>query len=283
MEFGKYGIWTTYFQIGEGRAHEAASLLEELGFGTIWVGMSPRIRDLRPLLEGSEKIVVASSIANIWVYESEPGALAAEYEELERDFPGRVLAGIGVGHPEATTDYSKPLSSMRRFLDGIDAAPEDVPVERRALAALGPKMVDLSAERSLGALPYFSPVAHTKFARERLGPGPFLAPEVACVVDPDPDSGRAKARDYAQLYLRLSNYTNNLRRLGYGDEDLGDGGSDALIDAVIPHGTAEDIARAGQEHMDAGADHIAFQTVGVDGMPEEAWRALAEVLFQQGG
>jgi probable F420-dependent oxidoreductase len=220
--------------------------------------------------------VVATGILNVW--QSEPDRVAEDFAGLEADFPGRVLLGIGIGHPEATSQYQKPLSAMRSCLDGLDAAPEPVPRERRCLAALGPKMLDLCAERSLGAHSYFVPPAHTRAARERFGPEPLLAPELACVLDQDAESARSTGRDYAQLYLGLSNYTRNLLNHGFSDEDIAGGGSDRLIDAIVPHGSAEELAGAAREHRDAGADHVCLQTVGVTGVPRAQWQALAQAL-----
>jgi probable F420-dependent oxidoreductase len=167
---------------------------------------------------------------------------------------------------------------MREFLDGLDAAEPPVPRDERCLAALGPKMLDLSAERSLGALSYFVPVEHTRFARQRLGAGEVLATELACVLDTDGERARAKARRYARMYLGLRNYTSNLRRFGFTDEDIAGEGSDRLIDAIVPQGTADEIAAVAREHLDAGADHVCLQPVGVSGMPREEWTALASAL-----
>ena len=168
--------------------------------------------------------------------------MAAGHAELREAFGDRFLLGIGIGHPEATGEYKKPLAKLREFFDGLDAADPPVPREERVAAALGPKMLDLAAERSLGTHPYFTPVEHTRVARERVGPDALVAPEVAVVVDPDPGSARETARAYAASYLRLTNYVSNLLRLGYTDRDIADGGSDRLIDAVIPHGSPEAIA-----------------------------------------
>jgi probable F420-dependent oxidoreductase len=276
MELGRFGIWTTYRAIGEENAGEAAKLVEDLGYGAFWLGGSPRLPAVRPLLEATESLVVATGIVNVWQYE--PAVLAVEHAELTRDFPDRLLLGIGIGHPEATSDYSKPLSTMRDFFDGLDRADPPVPKDERCAAALGPKMLDLSAERSRGAHPYFTPVAHTRFARERVGGGPLIAPELACVLDANLDRARATARTYAAVYLSLSNYTGNLRKLGFTDEDIAGGGSDRLIDEVIPHGTPEEIAAAAGEHLAAGADQVCLQAVGVKGIPRQEWTALASAL-----
>lgn len=193
MDLGRIGIWTSYGRIGEQNAGEAARLVEKLDYGVFWLGGSPRLPSVRPLLEATESLVVATGIVNVWAYD--PAQLAAEYATLARDFPERLLVGIGIGHPEATSDYSRPLSAMRAFLDGLDRADPPLPRDRRCLAALAPKMLALSAERSLGAIPYFVPAAHTSFARAQLGAGPLLAPEVAFVLDGDTDSARGKARE----------------------------------------------------------------------------------------
>jgi probable F420-dependent oxidoreductase len=277
LQLSEFGIWTTFRALGEENAGEAAAVAESLGFGALWLGGSPRLPSIRPLLAATERIVTATGIVNVWQYE--PVELAAEHAELTREYPGRLLLGIGIGHPEATGEYTKPLTKMRRFFDGLDAAPEPVPRPERCAAALGPKMLDLSAERSLGTHPYFTPVEHTRFARERVGGAALVAPELACVLDTDTDRARTTAREYAKVYLGLRNYTGNLLKFGFTEDDLADGGSDRLIDAIVPHGSAEDIAAAVQEHLGAGADHVCLQTVGVRGVPREEWTALAGALI----
>jgi probable F420-dependent oxidoreductase len=276
MELGRFGVWTSYRTIGEENAGEAAALVAELGFGTFWLGGSPRLADTRALLQGADAIVVATGIVNVWTYD--PAELARDYAELRPRFGDRLLVGIGIGHPEATSDYTRPLTTMRAFLDEIDAAPAPIAPERRCLAALGPKMLDLCRERSRGTLTYFVPPQHTGAARARLGDGPLLATELACVLDTDADAARAAARHYAKLYLGLRNYTDNLLRYGFTEQDLADGGSDGLIDTIVPHGTAEEIAAAAQAHLDSGADHVCLQPVGVGGVPRAQWSALASAL-----
>jgi probable F420-dependent oxidoreductase len=276
MDVGRFGVWTTYHAIGEENAGEAAALAQELGFGTFWLGGSPRLPATRPLLEAADAIAVGTGIVNVWAYD--PAQLAREYAELSPEFADRLLVGIGIGHPEATSDYTRPLKSMRAFLDGIDAAPEPIPPERRCLAALGPKMLDLCRERSRGTLTYFVPAEHTRAARARLGADALVATELACVLDTDAESARATARRYAQMYLGLRNYTSNLLRYGFTEEDVAGGGSDRLIDAIVPHGTADDIAVAARQHLDAGADHVCFQPVGTRGVPRAEWGALAAAL-----
>src|ERR1700759_872375 len=201
MDFGEWGVWTSFRQIGEDNAGDAAAAAEGAGFPSFWLGGSPRLAQVRRPLEGSQKLLIGTSIVNIWGYD--PADLAREYHELEADFPGRVCVGIGVGHPEATSDYKRPLTAMETFLDGIDEASEPIPTDRRILAALAPKMLATSARRSLGTIPYFTSVDHTRWAREQVGPDKVLIPELACFVDEDVERARATARDYASLYLGL--------------------------------------------------------------------------------
>ncbi len=263
MELTKFGLWIGR-SVDEAQYGEAARLAQELGFGALWLGGSPRLPKLRAMLEATDGIVIATGIVNIWAYD--PSALADEFAALEADFPGRVLLGIGIGHPEATQEYEKPLTKTRRFLDGIAESEHPVPRERMALAALGPKMLDLSFERTLGAHPYFTPPAHTQVRarapgqrrarRARAGGGDRQRRRGA---------GLEKARGYADMYLNLSNYTNNLKRFGYTDEAIADGGSKALIDDLVPQGSGEQVAAVVHAHLDAGADHVCVQTVGTIG------------------
>lgn len=276
MDFGEYGAWTSYRAIGAEKASAAAAAAEAAGLDTFWLGGSPRLAEVRGLLEGSEKLTIATSVVNIWAYD--PADLAREYTELEADFPGRVCVGIGVGHPEATSDYKRPLTALEGFLDGVDAAAESIPVERRILAALGPKMLAMSARRSLGTIPYFSSVDHTRACRAAVGPEALVIPEVAYVLDEDVERARATARRYAKVYLGLRNYTNALLQHGFERADIEDGGTDRLIDHVIPHGTAAEVAAAVRAHREAGADHVALQALGADGVPGEEWAALVAAL-----
>jgi probable F420-dependent oxidoreductase len=273
MDIGDIGIWTSYRPFGNERAGEAARLAEALGYGAWWVGGSPRVPDVRPILEATSTLVAATGILNVW--SNDPGDTAVAAGVLRADFPGRFMLGVGIGHPEATSNYRRPLKTMREFLDGLDASPSPPPVDERCLAALGPKMLDLAGERTAGTHPYFTTVDHTRFARARLGPGKLVAPELACVVDPDPVRSAAVARNYAKLYLGLRNYTKNLLEFGFTEADLVDGGSDRLINAVIPQGSAEQIAEVVRAHLDAGADHVCLQPLGEEGIPRKSWAALA--------
>jgi probable F420-dependent oxidoreductase len=273
MRLGGIGIWQRRQDVGV----DAAKEIEALGYSALWLGASPAAAEARPFLEQTGTLVVATGILNVW--EHEPGAVAAEQAELAAAFPERFLLGIGVGHPEAISAYEKPLAKMGAFFDGLDGAEAPVPRDQRVAAALGPKMLALAAERSLGAIPYFVTAEHTRYAREQMGPGALLAPEVAVVVQPDAEPARAMARDYAALYLGASNYVRNLKRLGFGERDIADGGSDELIDAVIPHGSPEAIAEAVNAHFDAGADHVCVQPIGRDYPPLDDYRSLARALI----
>jgi probable F420-dependent oxidoreductase len=270
VDLGKIGVWRRH-QPGPG----IVPVLEELGYGTFWLGSSPSLTDARAYLDASEQIVIATGILNIWQHD--PAEVAQQHAELTGKYPGSFLLGVGVGHPEATSDYTRPLTAMRRFFDGLDAG--GVPREERIAAALGPKMLDFAAERSLGTHPYFTTPDHTRFARERVGPDALVAPELAVVVETDAERAREDARAYAATYLGLTNYTSNLLRFGFTEADIADGGSDRLIDAVIPHGSAEAIAESVQAHFDAGADHVCLQPLGHGPAPIEDYQALARALI----
>jgi probable F420-dependent oxidoreductase len=272
MELGKIGVWRRHLE-GLGGVAE----IEALGFGTLWVGGSPTLDQVRQFLEQSSALTVATGILNVWQHE--PADVAAQRAELARAFPGRFLLGIGVGHPEATAEYQSPLAKMGAFFDGLDAAAEPVPADERVAAALGPRMLDLAARRSLGTHTYFVTPEHTRFAREQVGHGALVAPELAVVVEPDDETARAAAREYAALYLARTNYASNLLRFGFTEADVADGGSDRLIDAVVPHGSADAIAEAVRAHLDAGADHVALQPLGHGGAPVADYEALARALL----
>jgi probable F420-dependent oxidoreductase len=276
MDLTTVGVWASRRRLGGEDAAEAARVAEELGYGAFWLGGSPALPMVRPLLQATSRIVVATGIVNVWEYE--PAQLAAEHAELTRDFPGRLLLGIGISHPSSNAGYARPLATMRAFLDGLDAAPAPVPHDELCIAALAPKMLALSAERSRGTHPYFVPAEHARVARAAVGPDALVAPEVACVIDADPERARATARQFARTYLRLPNYASNLERLGYTADDLDGEGSDRVIDAVVPHGTVAEVAAALRAHLDAGADHVCVQVLGEEGVPRAGWTALAAEL-----
>ncbi|WP_300612667.1 TIGR03620 family F420-dependent LLM class oxidoreductase [Trebonia sp.] len=237
--------------------------IEEAGFGSVWVpgvNAPENLAALEPLLSASSRLVAGTGIASVWTWS--PAELAAGADRLATAYPGRFVLGLGVSHAPAVERtgqaYVRPLAKMAQFLDELP--PLRAPL---VLAALGPKMLELSRDRALGAHPYFTPPEHTAFARSVLGPEPLLVPELAVCLAAGAD-GRAAARAYAKYYLVLPNYTGNLRRFGFGDEDLADGGSDRLISAIVPSGPEAIRARV-REHFDAGADHVLLQPVGEAG------------------
>jgi len=274
IELGRIGIWRRRSELTPRLAKE----VEALGYGAIWIGASPPA-DLflaQELLDATTHLAVATGIVNMW---SAPAVdVAASYHRIAAAHPGRFLLGVGIGHPEATQEYRSPYDTIVDYLDVLDA--EGVPVEDRALAALGPKVLALAAERTAGAHPYLTTPEHTRYAREILGDGPLLAPEQKVVLDTDPVAARALGRPAVDRpYLHLRNYTGNLKRLGWTDADLADGGSDALIDALAVHGDAATVAAGVTAHLDAGADHVCIQLLtppGADPLPGLA--TLAEAL-----
>jgi probable F420-dependent oxidoreductase len=254
IELGRFGIWLQDYKWNP----ELAAEVEKLGYGAIWVGSSPSgdLRDVESLLEATERAVVATSIVNVW--KDDPATVSESFHRLAAHYPDRFLLGIGIGHPEHTQRYASPYQTLVDYLDALDKG--GVPIERRALAALGPKVLRLARDRTAGALPYLTTPKHTRQARELLGPDALLVPEHKVVVETDPQRARAIGRLRVQNpYLGLVNYTNNLRKFGYTDEDIDGGGSDRLIDALVLHGTPQTVAAGLREHFDAGADHVAIQ------------------------
>lgn len=271
IELGRYGIWRAAGQLSP----ELATEIEGLGYGTIWIGGSPSgdFALAESMLAVTSRIAVATGIVNMW---STPAAeAAASYHRIEARYPGRFLLGVGIGHPEATSDYRRPYATIVEYLDALDAA--GVPVASRALAALGPRVLKLAAERTAGAHPYLTTPEHTREARALIGAGVLLAPEHKVVVDADPERARSIGRPVVDTpYLKLRNYTSNLLRLGWSEDDIAGGGSDRLIDALVAHGDADAVAARLTEHLDAGADHVCAQVLNPDPLP--AMRDLAEAL-----
>jgi len=290
VDLGRVGIWSAVLRRGDAaQAAEAATELDELGYSALWIpggAGGDILGDCRRLLEASRHAVVAPGILNIWMHEATD--VATGHAALTHEHPGRFLLGLGVSHAPAVErsnqSYTRPFSKMADYLDELDAASPPVPHDEMVLAALGPKMLKLSAERTAGAHPYFVPPEHTAIARQALGAGPLLATEQMVVLDSDPESARAIARLNIARYLELPNYTNNLRALGYTDNDLSPPGSDRLVDAIVGWGDEAAIARRVQEHHDAGADHVCVQVLLPDpaAFPRAEWRALAPALIQGG-
>ncbi|HEU5158588.1 MAG TPA: LLM class F420-dependent oxidoreductase [Streptosporangiaceae bacterium] len=287
MDLGRVGIWDigmrTEQHVASGAAAEAAAELEELGYGAIWLGFSPGVRHAAPLLKATSRIVVATGILSIWDYE--PAEVAAQHAAVTAEYPERFLLGLGVSHQVIVQErYKRPLAAMHAFLDGLDQAATPVPASERVLAALGPRMLAASRERAAGAHPYMVTPEHTRHARQLLGPDRLLAPEVKVVIDPDPDRALATARNHVSMYTALPNYANNLRRLGFTDADLREGGSDELVSAVVAWQGPDAIRERVAAHQEAGADHVCVQVVTDDraGMPREGWRELAAILGLRG-
>lgn len=274
-QLGRIGLWIHF----SAATAPLATELERLGYGAIWLGGSPDgdLSMVEDLLASTENLTVATGIVNIW--KDDAKTVAAAHRRITAAYPNRFLLGVGVGHPEATTDYSHPYGNLVEYLDVLDD--EGIPKDERVLAALGPKVLRLSAERSAGAHPYLVPPEHTRQAREILGDGVLLAPEQKLVIESDPEKARAIGRPPVDKpYLGLTNYVSNLRRLGYSEADVASPGSDRLIDALVGHGDAATAAARVQEHLDSGADHVPIQLLtekGADPVPQLA--ALAEALL----
>jgi probable F420-dependent oxidoreductase len=287
MELTGIGIWSGELRYGDAdEVRDAAAELESLGYRALWI---PDVGGdvfgaLRTLLEPTSTIVAATGILNLWMHTATE--VGEGFAGLEADLPGRTLLGIGVSHSllidqSHPGQYEKPLQVTRRYLDELDASSPTVPADRRVLAALGPKMLELARDRAGGAHPYLVTPEHTEVARAALGEGPLLAPEQHVVLDTDAGRARAVAREGLSVYLQLPNYVNNWRRLGFGEDDFADGGSDRLIDHVVVWGDEATIADRVQAHFDAGADHVCVQAyTGAEqpGLPRAEWRALAPAL-----
>jgi probable F420-dependent oxidoreductase len=272
-QLGRFGIWRDERQVTPG----LAASIEELGFGALWLGSATGdLAAAEEFLAATTTLVVATGIVNMWQYE--PDQVAASFRRVEHRFPGRFLLGVGAGHPEVTQQYAQPYDTLSRYVDTLLA--DGVPAGSLVLAALGPKVLRLAAERTAGAHPYLVTPGYTRQARKILGPGPLLAPEQKVLVSPDPGQARAIGRSRVEHpYLGLANYTANLRRLGWTDADLSGGGSDALIDALVAHGSAAQVAARLTEHLDAGADHVSIQLLTPPGAgPDEGYRELAGAL-----
>ena len=271
IELGQIGIW----QRAADLTPELAAEVERLGYGSIWIGGSPGgdLAIVENLLDTTDRIAVATGIVNVW--RDDAGTIAAAYHRIAARHPDRFLLGVGIGHPEATQEYRQPYATLVSYLDRLDEA--GVPKDARALAALGPKVLELSAARSAGAHPYLTTPDHTRWARQLLGAGPLLAPEQKVVLDTNSERARAIARRaVANPYLRLTNYVGNLRRLGWTDADIADDGSDRLVDALVAQGDPASISSGVIAHLAAGADTVAVQALGGD--PLSTFRALADHL-----
>ena len=278
------GLWAHQLRYGDpGAIAEAAAELDELGYSALWVPDvgGDLFGSLEVLLGATKKATVATGILNLWMHTAEE--TAAAHARLTGAHGDRLLVGIGVSHEafinsQSPGRYQKPLTAMREYLDGLDAA--DVPLDpsKRVLAALGPKMLELARTRTAGAHPYNVTAEGTAVAREALGPDAVVATEMAVACATDPEEARQLGRQHLAVYLGLPNYTNHLRRLGFDDTDFSGGGSDRLVDDLVAWGDPAAIAARVQEHRDAGADHVCLQVLVADGFPSQQWRELAPAV-----
>lgn len=284
VDVGRIGIWTFsgLWPDDPGATGEAAAELEELGYRAVWLGAAAGKLELPArLLAATRRLAVATGIVNVWLEPAD--VVIPAYRRVAADHPGRFLLGLGAGHAtnvEPTGQrYERPYRKLVDYLDELDAATPPVPEDDRALAALGPRVLALAGGRTAGAHPYLTTPEHTRRAREVLGPGPLLAPEQKVVLQTDAGRAREVARSGASRYLRLPNYANNLRRLGFTDDDLASGGSDRLVDAIVAWGSADAIAERVRAHHDAGADHVCVQVLADPrSLGRDEWRELAPAL-----
>jgi probable F420-dependent oxidoreductase len=263
---GQFGVF------GLGATPEEAQEIERLGYGTVWVGGSPpaELSFVEPLLESTTALKVATGIVNIWSAAAKP--VAESFHRINSAYPGRFVLGVGVGHPEAEVQYRKPYDALVSYLDELDEY--GVPVNQRVLAALGPRVLRLSAERSAGAHPANATPEHAAQARAVIGPNALLAPVHNVVLTADAAEGRAIARAALDHYLSLTNYVSNWKRMGFTDADLTRPGSNKFVDAVFAHGTPDSVAKRLREYLSAGANHVA---VFVHGGPENVLPTLSEL------
>ncbi|MFJ8643419.1 TIGR03620 family F420-dependent LLM class oxidoreductase [Streptomyces sp. NPDC093610] len=284
--FGRVGIWSSALHgsrtddAGRRAIAEAVAELEELKYGTLWIGGSPSVEDAAAVVAATRTVTVATGILSIWDHTAEE--VAAGIAAIGAGSRGRFVLGLGVSHGPMVPQYSKPYSAMVGYLDALDAATPPVGPESRVLAALGPKMLKLATGRALGAHPYLVTAEHTAEARAALGPDALLAPELSVVLDTDTDRARTTARNMLAMYLQLPNYTDNLLRLGFSESDFDGGGSTRLLDALFALGDAGRVKARTQEYLDAGADHVALQVLtaeeGGGGLPRAEWRELAKAF-----
>ena len=285
MRLSGTGIWSGQMRYGDAATiADAAAELDELGFDAIWIPDvgGDVLGAVETLLRATHESVVATGILNVWMHE--PAEVAARRVSWSDDWKRRFVLGLGVSHAPLIDQgqpgrYTKPVTKMIEYLDGLDAAEVPFPVESRVLAALRPRMLGLARDRAAGAHPYFVPPEHVARARGVLGADAVIAVELAVVLDDVPSSARATARRHTAIYVGLSNYTNNLREFGFGDDDFAAQGSDRLVDAIVAWGDIDRIVARTQAMRDAGADHVCVQVIRPDNdMPRAEWRELAAAL-----
>lgn len=274
LYLGTYGVWQPLRAADPTMARE----IEAMGYEALWIGGSPPgdLLAIEEIIDATEGIPVVTGIVNMWREEAE--MVATSYHRIAERHPDRFLLGVGVGHPESTSEYQSPLQKIHDYLDHLEEA--GVPNARLVLAALGPKVLEIAAQRTAGAHPYLTTPRHTRLARDVVGSEGLLAPEQKAILEIDPDRARAEARKTVDRYLRLVNYRSNLLREGWRENDLEDGGSDALVDELVLHGDPESVANGIERHVQAGADHVCVQALGPDPLAE--YRRLAPFLLGRG-
>jgi probable F420-dependent oxidoreductase len=285
------GVWSGGLRrhSDAGEIAAAATELEELGYTSLFIpggiGGDDVFAAIDNLLEATTSVPVITGILGVWQFGA--AKVASIWSDVESRHPGRFHVGLGISHaPLVDRDtpglYRKPFSKMVEYLDELDRGEPGIPQERRLIAALGPRMLELTRERAAGAHPYFVPVEHTRFARERLGPGRLLAVEQSVLLEIDPTVAREVARQHMAVYLGLPNYVNNLLRHGFQESDVTDGGSDRLVDAIVAWGDEDAIATRIAAHREAGADHVCVQVIGPEqqGLPLADWRRIAVALAE---
>ncbi len=286
MQLDGIGIWSAQMRYGDpGLIAESAAELEELGYRAIWIPDvgGDVLGSVERILGAAPRIGVATGILNVWM--QDPVDVARRRASWDDRWQDRFTLGLGVSHAplidhEHPGRYTKPYSKMVDYLDRLDTAEVPFPAEARVLAALRPRMLGLARDRAAGAHPYFVPVDHVARARDLLGPGPALAVELAVVLDPSPSSARQTARRHTATYVNLPNYANNLRDFGFGDDDLAEGGSDRLVDAIVAWGDLDTIRQRVADLGDAGADHVCIQVIRPDDeFPRADWRQLAAAII----
>ena len=283
-QIGRYGVWVSgrLWPASPTEVAAAAVELEELGFGSIWLGSSPPDDLALPeaILAATSRMVVGTSIIDVW--RSDPVRLAESDARIRASFPGRFYLGLGSGHAPAVEAmgqrYVRPLSKLRDFL----AALPSVPVGERMIAALGPKTLEAARDLTAGALPYLVPATHTTDARAILGPDKLLIPEQKVLLSTDEEVARATVRRSIAIYLKLPNYLNNLRRYGLTDEDFAGLGSDRWVDTLAAWGDEKAVKEGVDAHLAAGADHVAVHVLSESpeaGLPRAEWRRVAAALM----
>jgi probable F420-dependent oxidoreductase len=284
MQLGSTGIWSIELRMAD--PHESADTaaeLDELGWGTLWfpgLGGGDVLADSERLLRATRRATVAIGVASIWRHPA--GEMAAGHARLQATYGGRHMLGLGVSDPAAARAAGhpyRPLADMARYLDDLDRAPAPVAAADRLMAALGPRMTELAGRRTAGVHPFMVTPDYTAAARKQLGDGPLIAPYQAVVLERDPATARASARDFLGIFLGMHHYAQSLLRQGFTEQDLAAGGSDRLIDSVVAWGDVEAIGARLRAHHQAGADHVCLHVVGAGpGMPLPQWRELAVLI-----